>query len=185
LLGTSIKLSSSRTYWAEYATNQPDWKEKGKVFINGVLLESGEYEVIALEPQTMQELFDTASVGLLRQGKKSELEAINGCAYRGKGGRRCGVGFVIPDYYYEPDMEGRDAGVLVTRYPTLEQYWGVEEDGESRYMLLDLQSVHDNCSVECWRDELSKVAEKYGLETLVMDQVPLNETEQQERNETE
>lgn len=50
LLGTDIVLDARKTYSFSHATNQPDWKEKGLIFIHereddpvGVLLERGEY----------------------------------------------------------------------------------------------------------------------------------------------
>ena len=50
LLGTDIVLDVRKTYSFSHATNQPDWKEKGLIFIQereddpvGVLLERGEY----------------------------------------------------------------------------------------------------------------------------------------------
>ena len=51
LLGTDIKLSKRHWYRAIDATNQPEWKEKGKVFAllggsysnDSFLLERGEY----------------------------------------------------------------------------------------------------------------------------------------------
>lgn len=46
LLGTSIQLDKNKTYTASHATNQPDWKEKGLVFVDGVLLAKGEYEIV-------------------------------------------------------------------------------------------------------------------------------------------
>ena len=51
LTGTSIKLSKDKTYTACNATNQPDWEEKGKIFVDddygfGFMLERGEYTVL-------------------------------------------------------------------------------------------------------------------------------------------
>ena len=51
LLGTSLKLDSTQVYRAIDATNQPDWEERGKIFVqinnnDSMLLESGEYEVM-------------------------------------------------------------------------------------------------------------------------------------------
>jgi len=51
LLGTGIELNKERIYYAMHATNLPDWKEKGKIFVQddrnfGFLLEAGEYEIL-------------------------------------------------------------------------------------------------------------------------------------------
>jgi hypothetical protein len=46
LLGTSIKLDKNLVYDAEPATNQPQWEERGLIFVNEILLEKGEYEIV-------------------------------------------------------------------------------------------------------------------------------------------
>jgi hypothetical protein len=53
LLGTDIVLDHSKSYGFSHATNQPNWKEKGLIFIHerkddpvGVLLEAGEYVIV-------------------------------------------------------------------------------------------------------------------------------------------
>ncbi len=43
LVGTEIRLSTRKAYKAAPATNQPDWKSRELVFVDGVLLEKGEY----------------------------------------------------------------------------------------------------------------------------------------------
>jgi hypothetical protein len=53
LLGTAIVLDNTKVYSASHAENQPNWKEKGLIFVHesddddcvGVLLCEGEYEV--------------------------------------------------------------------------------------------------------------------------------------------
>lgn len=49
--------------------------------------------------------FDTALTGLRAQGRKS----VSGedCLYRGPDGTKCGVGFLIPDDRYSPDLDTR------------------------------------------------------------------------------
>ena len=46
LLGTNIKLRAGAVYDATPADNQPKGGERGCVFVNGVLLERGEYTVV-------------------------------------------------------------------------------------------------------------------------------------------
>jgi hypothetical protein len=49
-LGTSCVLDKRKTYHATRATNQPDWKVRGAIFVTvqgaSLLLERGEYIVI-------------------------------------------------------------------------------------------------------------------------------------------
>lgn len=40
------RLSKTRTYGARYASNQPDWEQKGKIFVKEILLERGEYTIV-------------------------------------------------------------------------------------------------------------------------------------------
>lgn len=80
-----------------------------------------------------QKAFDTALNGLRKQGRRS----MNGwqCAYRGVGGLKCAVGFLIPDDKYSPIVEGFTAN-RVTHL-----VGGGADDGE---FLIDMQDrLHD------------------------------------------
>ena len=46
LLGTDIELDKNKIYEAEDASNIPDHKERGLVFVNGILLDKSEYEIV-------------------------------------------------------------------------------------------------------------------------------------------
>ena len=46
LLGTSIKLDKNKVYAAVPATNQPNYKAMGMVFVGDILLVKGEYKVV-------------------------------------------------------------------------------------------------------------------------------------------
>ena len=46
-IGMEGVLSTKKTYTVtEFASNQPDFLEKGKIFINGILLESCDYTIL-------------------------------------------------------------------------------------------------------------------------------------------
>ena len=47
LLGTDIRLNKDKIYLATWATNQPDWQKDGKIFVNEILLNRGEYKFVA------------------------------------------------------------------------------------------------------------------------------------------
>ena len=49
LLGTGLKIKKGNIYNALPATNQPEWREKGKIFVEEILLEKGEYEIVAFQ----------------------------------------------------------------------------------------------------------------------------------------
>lgn len=40
------RLDPEKTYPAIHATNQPDWEERGAIFVEGILLERGDYAVV-------------------------------------------------------------------------------------------------------------------------------------------
>ena len=46
LLGTDIQLDPEKVYDAVRARHIPGWKEKQMVFVEGILLEAGEYTLI-------------------------------------------------------------------------------------------------------------------------------------------
>lgn len=54
---------------------------------------------------TRQEMFDAAYIGLASQGFIRSM-SNQGCAYRGDEGRRCAIGWIMPDEAYSPDLEG-------------------------------------------------------------------------------
>lgn len=46
LLGTEIQLDRTKTYDAVEARHIPDWEKRGLLWVNEILLERGEYEII-------------------------------------------------------------------------------------------------------------------------------------------
>ena len=46
LYATNISVSKDKTYKATIATNQPNYKERGAVFVNEILLEKCEYTIV-------------------------------------------------------------------------------------------------------------------------------------------
>lgn len=53
---------------------------------------------------TRQDAFDTALAGIRQQGRPS-FGPKGFCAYRGEGGCRCAIGWLIPDDRYDPELE--------------------------------------------------------------------------------
>ena len=111
---------------------------------------------------TAQEIFDTAAVGLLKQGKKSISAERAQCQYRGDGGTKFSVGFTIPDEVYVPEMEGETITELAAKYADCE--WMKGHVG----LLEQLQAIHDNEDIEEWTDALRNVALKYNLSDAVI-----------------
>ena len=113
---------------------------------------------------TAQEIFDTVAVKLREQGGPS-LSHRGGCAYRGRDGRRCAVGWLISDDEYSPDMEAREASILILP----------KRLHEHELLLLSLQNVHDAHEVEVvnWFDDvavsLRDLANEFELSPAVLD----------------
>jgi hypothetical protein len=114
---------------------------------------------------TRQEVFDTVAAHLLKQNARSLIDPTDlddpGCAYRGAAGLKCAVGCLIPDEVYKPSMEG--IGML-----------GLLEAGAKwapklaylhphRFLLADLQRVHDGDAPAEWPTQLARVAREYSL----------------------
>jgi hypothetical protein len=64
-----------------------------------------------------QELFDETLANLRKQGGGSWSAATGDCKYRDETGRRCAIGFLIPDSEYQTAMEGKGIDALVRFLP--------------------------------------------------------------------
>lgn len=103
--------------------------------------------------ETMQHIFDTVVPLVIQQGKgsfiyRSPLESS--CAYRGDGGLKCAIGFLIEDSRYEQSFEGTPAKMVMDCLDwvpnsnlDLRQF-----RNSSRFegFLHTLQTCHDNAS---------------------------------------
>ena len=88
--------------------------------------------------------FDTALAGLREQGRQSLDEDGAACAYRGVGGIKCAIGFLIPDERYDTVF---DEEILPADTPDVaEAVCGNREFSDKDLEFLsDLQrSIHDN-----------------------------------------
>lgn len=125
-----------------------------------------------------QEIFDTVSVHLLRQGKKSmkTLPKVGeACAYRGDGGCMCAIGALIPDDKYDPDMENQTVYGLIDEFPGALAHLGIFAGlgASARWhasFLAKLQAIHDSTFLPAdWPRELAAFAAGEGLNTSAMD----------------
>jgi hypothetical protein len=60
---------------------------------------------------TLQAIFNRSFDGVLRQGGRSSH--YGSCAYRGQEDRRCGVGHIIEDQYYDPAFDSTECSTGV------------------------------------------------------------------------
>lgn len=69
------------------------------------------------------------------------------CQYRGEAGTKCVVGWLIPDEYYTPLMEGKGVVRLLDKHPELRrevplfQPWRTDD-------LVTLQQIHDAAALK-------------------------------------
>ena len=109
---------------------------------------------------TDQEMYDKVARHLLAQGEKSIGCAAPGgnvcCMYRGRGGRSCAIGCLIPDEAYSEDLE-----LAAVTNKEVQLAAGISEDQVC--LASDLQYVHDNVEPRNWPFKLALVAKRFGL----------------------
>jgi len=113
-----------------------------------------------------QEVFNKVAKHLLTQNSKSM--AFGQCAYRGKDGRMCAVGCLIPDKVYTSKFENKNVrGLLDINDWEPAVVMQLAEAGIDQYnasLLMQLQRMHDRKPVEEWPALLAKIAAEYKLE---------------------
>lgn len=114
-----------------------------------------------------QRIFNLIHVHLLTQKAKSKgyvsaLPMQRVCAYRGDGGRKCPIGYLILDSIYTPDMEGHGIKSLLITWAILASGYDIVEEGSIEF-LQELQNIHDELFVEDWEHALAFTAEQHGL----------------------
>ena len=62
---TRIKISKDKIYDAVIATNQPNYKEEGKIFVDEILLTKDEYDIVPDNPEPKKRLSKTDIAHLL------------------------------------------------------------------------------------------------------------------------
>lgn len=116
-----------------------------------------------------QEIFSKVRKGLLNQMEKS-LDDGGDCVYRNDRNLKCAVGHLIPDEFYDPEIEGIGIASIQTLYdfseskPLLKKILDRLKISSVSYELLrDLQYLHDYRSPDDWELLLAIIADKHGL----------------------
>lgn len=121
-----------------------------------------------------QEIFDVIAWNLLRQHARARVVHDDGrgqCRYQAPDGKRCAIGFIIPDDIYHPTLEGLRVADLA--HQLLHTNFGREfarllyRDLE---LLTALQQMHDRSSPAQWGVELAVIARRFGLSSMVVDE---------------
>lgn len=98
------------------------------------------------EKERMQQMFDTVTTALIKQGRPSMRDRSGGCAYRGDNGAACAVGHLITDKVYESIGYARLEGDGVrneTVLDALKQSLGRKLSEREVDLLVWLQGAHD------------------------------------------
>lgn len=123
-----------------------------------------------MQKLTAQETFDTVARHLLTQRMRSGT--FGACLYRGRDGRKCAAGCLLPDEEYHPSMEGY--GVLTNRNDPeakrVREFF--TERVEDLILLGTLQGLHDRDPPDEWADHLKSVACRFSLSPAVLSGFP-------------
>ena len=107
-----------------------------------------------LSSATEQEVLDQVVGHLLTQNEKSKFPSGGPCVYHGPRGLKCAAGCLISNQEYRPSWLDKTWEVLV-------------EDGEvpptHKFLIADLQRIHDNIPVKHWERHLRGLALEYCL----------------------
>lgn len=118
----------------------------------------------------MQLAFETAAKKLLEQGALSESDLAGGCAYRGESGRKCAIGWLIPDRKYRKSIEG-SAATDVNVLRSISATYKVSVDRhEDTIFLGQLQTVHDELPPEDWREGFRLLAQDFELDVSFLEE---------------
>lgn len=125
--------------------------------------------------QWKQKVFDIVAPALLKQGVRS-VDGSGLCRFRGEDGRKCAIGFLIKDEFYDPYIEHwsfrTTAFLNILNKSGVFDGWRMPQPDSNRNYLLcpeadfmgGLQTIHDNHDPENWKEHLMKFAGYHGLD---------------------
>lgn len=107
---------------------------------------------------TSQEVFDFVAHHLLTQNEKSMRGNL--CKYKSQRTLKCAAGCLISEDNYDTGFEGLGWNEVSDKLGMF-NHWG---------LVVDLQGLHDLTSLENWKAELHKLADRYDLNSNVLEQ---------------
>lgn len=124
----------------------------------------------------LQEAFDVAAGGMLRQGLKSEAVVGEGlqCAYRGAGGAKCALGHLMNDAAYDPMFDAQGLTLNGSGGAQIQcalEASGVDVSAPRMFSMLSaLQEIHDCHDVCNWPTRLLELAAEFELDGRIIAQ---------------
>lgn len=117
--------------------------------------------------QSVAKIFETVSAHLLSQNAVSE-DGTGTCRLRGDNGRRCAIGVLVMDEFYNEQLEGLGFA-----------YYKADQDGPLPQalarsgidahdplivsLLNELEEIHDAGDTARWEEQLRGLGQEYGL----------------------
>lgn len=124
-----------------------------------------------------QEIFNTAVAGLHSQGFERSVNSTGQCLYRTDDGKRCAVGWCIPDDKYSVDFECKNVCAAMISKDVFDLT--ITDNFEEIWFLECLQKCHDSgITPNRMVRKLSEFAKVNGLEQPTSLRKPKKETTQ-------
>lgn len=129
-----------------------------------------------LSRRVQQDILERSTAAVLKQGGSSirkDKFGVTEPRYRDSSGRRCAIGHLISDAYYDPRLEGYTfSNSLVSN--AVSKSLGLEADSDEDFFLVAIQAVHDGAAVAessegdeafllCWKMKLKRMCGRFGL----------------------
>ncbi|MBN3756034.1 hypothetical protein G3N95_24040 [Paraburkholderia sp. Tr-20389] len=117
-----------------------------------------------------QDVFDIVATAMLRQNARATADGVK-CMYRAPDGKRCAIGWLVPDEVYEKSLEFFGVRDIAVRLAT-------ESGDAGRFarflyihmpLLRDLQGMHDANLPAEWPQTLREIAYAFRLHADVVD----------------
>jgi hypothetical protein len=125
---------------------------------------------IMLPLLSAQDVFDIVATAMLRQNARATADGVK-CMYRAPDGKRCAIGWLMPDEVYERSLEFFGVRDIAARL-------GTERGDAGRFarflyihmpLLRDLQGMHDANLPAEWPQTLRDIAHVFRLRADVVD----------------
>jgi hypothetical protein len=102
-----------------------------------------------------REIFDKVKSHLLKQGKRSLANGIQGCVYKGPDGLMCALGPLLPDDVKDYWYNGRGIKAVLDTREDIRISLEIESEEDITF-LQNLQTIHDSIDPSDWEYALNQ-----------------------------